>query len=134
MTSQPPPSPEEAPREPSVAGGALPVAAPAREMAPAEPVYDGDVVGDLPGATRRAVTHRLVSWWRRCPGVPVALKTRPALRQAGRDLIARVLRSPFRFAGALTWGLVVAARAWRRWVRVHDYREAAEQAEKLADK
>jgi DNA segregation ATPase FtsK/SpoIIIE, S-DNA-T family len=26
------------------------------------------------------------------------------------------------------------ARAWRRWVRVHDYREAAEQAEKLADK
>ncbi len=31
-------------------------------------------------------------------------------------------------------GLVVAARGWRRWVRVHDYREAAEQSEKLADK
>ena len=28
----------------------------------------------------------------------------------------------------------MAARGWRRWVRVHDYREAAEQAEKLADK
>jgi hypothetical protein len=28
----------------------------------------------------------------------------------------------------------VAAREWRRWVRVYDYREAVEQAEKLADK
>ena len=43
-------------------------------------------------------------------------------------------RSPFTFAGAVGRGLVVCVRAWRRWVRVHDYREAAEQAEKLADK
>ncbi|SFQ54533.1 DNA segregation ATPase FtsK/SpoIIIE, S-DNA-T family [Amycolatopsis arida] len=31
-------------------------------------------------------------------------------------------------------GAVLAGREWRRWVRVHDYREAAEQSEKLADK
>jgi DNA segregation ATPase FtsK/SpoIIIE, S-DNA-T family len=134
MTSQPPPSREEAPPEPSAANGALPVAAPTREMTPAEPIYDGEVVDDLPGATRRAVLRRFVSWWRRCPGMPVELKSRPALRQAARDLIAWVVCSPFRFAGAVTRGLVVAARGWRRWVRVHDYREAAEQAEKLADK
>ncbi|MBV8542227.1 MAG: cell division protein FtsK [Pseudonocardiales bacterium] len=103
-------------------------------MAPAEPIYDGEVVNDLPRAARRAVIRRFVSWWRRCPAVPVALKSRPALRQAARDLIAWALRSPFRFAGVVTRGLVVAARGWRRWIRVHDYREAAEQAEKLADK
>jgi len=28
----------------------------------------------------------------------------------------------------------VVVRGWRRWVRVHDYRDADEQAEKLADK
>jgi S-DNA-T family DNA segregation ATPase FtsK/SpoIIIE len=134
MTSQPPPSREKAPLKPSAADGALPVAAPTREIAPAEPIYDGEVVDDLPGATRRAVIRRFLNWWRRCSGVPVALKSRPALRRAVRDLIAWALRSPFRFAGAVTRGLVVAARGWRRWVRVHDYREAAEQAEKLADK
>jgi DNA segregation ATPase FtsK/SpoIIIE, S-DNA-T family len=134
MTSQPPPPREETPPEPSAPNAAVPVAAPTREMAPAEPINDGDVVDDLPGATRQAVTRRFLNWWRRCPGVPVALKSRPALRQATRDLITWALRSPFRFAGAITRGLVVAARGWRRWVRVHDYREAAEQADKLADK
>ena len=127
MTNQPPPSREEAPLEPSAVNGALPVAAPTREMAPAEPIYDGEVVDDLSRAARRAVIRRFVSWWGRCLGVPVALKSRPALRQAARDLITWVLRWPLRFAGAVTRGLVVAARGWRRWVRVHDYREAAEQ-------
>jgi S-DNA-T family DNA segregation ATPase FtsK/SpoIIIE len=134
MTSQPPPSREETTLEPSAANGTPPIAAPTRERAPAEPIYDGDAVDDLPRATRRVLTRRFVSWWRRCPSVPVALKSRPALRQAARDLIAWALRSPFRFAGAVTRGLVVAARRWRRWVRVHDYWEAAEQADKLADK
>ncbi|MFC5099701.1 hypothetical protein [Kibdelosporangium philippinense] len=41
---------------------------------------------------------------------------------------------PFRFVGAVGRGLIVSVRAWRRWVRVVDYREAAENAEKLADK
>jgi len=29
---------------------------------------------------------------------------------------------------------VLAVRAWRQWVTVRDYRQAAEQSEKLADK
>jgi len=41
---------------------------------------------------------------------------------------------PARYPGAVTRGVVVAARGWRRWVTVRDYRQAAEQAEKLADK
>jgi hypothetical protein len=85
MTCQPPPSREETPLEPSAANGALPVAAPIREMAPAEPIYDGEVVDDLPGATRRAVIRRFLNWWQRCPCVPVALKSRPALRSYGRQ-------------------------------------------------
>ena len=59
---------------------------------------------------------------------------RQALRQTAKDMIVWGVRSPFRFVGAVSRGIVVAARGWRRWVRVHDYREAAEQAEKLADK
>ncbi|MGH3815498.1 MAG: cell division protein FtsK, partial [Pseudonocardiaceae bacterium] len=66
--------------------------------------------------------------------MPLALKARQALRQAAKDMIVWVVRSPCRFAGAVSRGLVVAVRGWRRWVRVHDYREAAEQSEKLADK
>jgi hypothetical protein len=31
-------------------------------------------------------------------------------------------------------GLVIAVRAWRRWVTVRDYRQAAEEAGKLADR
>ncbi|MGH3707454.1 MAG: cell division protein FtsK [Pseudonocardiaceae bacterium] len=124
MTSHPPPQ-----GEPS-----LPAAAQTRERAPAEPVYDGEVVDDLPPAARRAVVRRFVTWWGRSRSVPLALTSRPALRQAAKDMIVWVVRSPCRFVGALSRGLVVAVRGWRRWVRVHDYRDAAEQAEKLADK
>jgi S-DNA-T family DNA segregation ATPase FtsK/SpoIIIE len=42
--------------------------------------------------------------------------------------------APWWFVRAVGRGLVLALRGWRRWVRVHDYREAAEQSEKLADK
>jgi S-DNA-T family DNA segregation ATPase FtsK/SpoIIIE len=45
-----------------------------------------------------------------------------------------VARSPWRFVSASGRGTVLAARAWRQWVTVNDYREAAEQSEKLADK
>ncbi|MFC0105638.1 cell division protein FtsK [Kibdelosporangium aridum] len=55
-------------------------------------------------------------------------------RQGLRDAAAGLLRAPFRFVGAVGRGLIVSVRAWRRWVRVIDYREAAEHAEKLADK
>jgi S-DNA-T family DNA segregation ATPase FtsK/SpoIIIE len=114
--------------------GALPIAAQTRQMAPAEPIYDGEVVEDLPRAVGRAVVRWFVNWWVRCRCVPAALRSRQALREAAKDLIVWVVRSPFRFVGAVSRGLVVAARGWRRWVRVHDYRDAAEQAEKLADK
>jgi DNA segregation ATPase FtsK/SpoIIIE, S-DNA-T family len=135
MTSHPPqPSQEETPPEPSAMNGALPIAAQTRQMAPAEPIYDGEVVEDLPRAVGRAVVRWFVNWWVRCRCVPAALRSRQALREAAKDLIVWVVRSPFRFVGAVSRGLVVAARGWRRWVRVHDYRDAAEQAEKLADK
>jgi S-DNA-T family DNA segregation ATPase FtsK/SpoIIIE len=112
----------------------LPIAAQARQMAPAEPIYDGEVVDDLPRAARRTVAGRFLNWWVRSRCVPAALRSRQALQHAAKDLIVWVVRSPFRFVGAVSRGIVVAARGWRRWVRVHDYREAAEQAEKLADK
>jgi DNA segregation ATPase FtsK/SpoIIIE, S-DNA-T family len=135
MTSHPPQPPqEEPPPEPSPVNDALPVAAQTRQMEPAEPIYDGEVLDDLPRAVRRPVARQLLSWCGRCRCVPVALRSRQALRQATKDMIVWVVRSPLRFAGAVSRGLVVAARGWRRWVRVHDYREAAEQAEKLADK
>ncbi|MFI7116874.1 cell division protein FtsK [Amycolatopsis sp. NPDC049868] len=45
-----------------------------------------------------------------------------------------VLKSPWRYVGAVVRGLVVGARWWRKWVAVRDYRTAAEESEKLADK
>ncbi|AHH97611.1 cell division protein FtsK [Kutzneria albida] len=97
---------------------------------PVGPVLDGELVDDEPPVVRR----RFMNWWMRSQRVPAALKSRKAARQACRDAVVYLLRSPFRFAGAVGRGAVVAARGWRRWVRVHDYREAAEQSEKLADK
>ena len=108
--------------------------APTCQRAPAEPVYDGDGVGDLPRAVRRGAGRRFVTWWEGFPRVPVALTSRHALRQSAKDMIVWVVRSPCRFLDAASRGIVVAGRGWRRWVRVHDYRQAAEQAEKLADK
>ncbi|GLZ37167.1 FtsK/SpoIIIE domain-containing protein [Actinokineospora sp. NBRC 105648] len=68
-----------------------------------------------------------VSWWMRSPWVPVWLKS-------WRDLVAVVVRAPWAVLGAVVRGLVMVARWWRRWVTVRDYRDAAEQSEKLADK
>lgn len=73
---------------------------------------------------------RFMNWWQRSRHVPGVLKSRQGLK----DAAAWLLRLPFRFVGAVGRGLVVSLRAWRRWVRVVDYREAAENAEKLADK
>jgi DNA segregation ATPase FtsK/SpoIIIE, S-DNA-T family len=134
MSRHVPPPHDESPPEPSAMNGAVPVAAHTRERTSAEPVSDGDVVDDLPRAIRRAVARRFVSWWARSHSVPVALTSRQALRQAAKDMIVWFLRSPCRFVGAVSRGVIVAARGWRRWVRVHDYREATEQAEKLAEK
>ncbi|MEU5690565.1 cell division protein FtsK [Actinosynnema sp. NPDC020468] len=48
--------------------------------------------------------------------------------------MAAGLRLPPRFLRAVVRGLVVTWRWWRAWVRVADYRRAAEASEKLADK
>ncbi|MBW4717888.1 cell division protein FtsK [Saccharothrix obliqua] len=95
------------------------------ELLPVERVYDAELV-----AEQASLVRRLEARWRRSRAVPRGLKTRRALRGA----VARCGRSLARFPGAVVRGVVVAARAWRRWVRVRDYREAAEQQEKLADK
>ena len=65
---------------------------------------------------------------------PTAGDRRALARQAIRDSAVRVALSPWRLLRAVTRDGVHAAREWRRWVRVGDYREAAEQADKLADK
>ncbi|GAB2996568.1 cell division protein FtsK [Amycolatopsis acidiphila] len=83
-----------------------------QEIEHAEPVYEAELVDD---ATPRLRRPKLRRWdW--------------------REVVGWLVRSPFRFAGAVGRGFVVMARVWRRWVRVHDYREAAVQSEKLADK
>ena len=113
---------------------ALPVAArPATWPRPSR-FYDGELVDDLPDTARRAVVRRFATWWARSVRLPAALTSRQALRQATRDLIAWVVRStvPVRRCGQPRdrgGGARVASV-----VRVHDYRDADEQAEKLADK
>ncbi|MGH4009443.1 MAG: cell division protein FtsK [Pseudonocardiaceae bacterium] len=104
-------------------------------MIPADPVLDGELLDDDRRA-RHELQHqgRAPSWWQRCPHVPAALKSRASAAHATKDAAVEIVRAPWRFVSASGRGTVLAARAWRRWVRVHDYREAAEQSEKLADK
>jgi S-DNA-T family DNA segregation ATPase FtsK/SpoIIIE len=101
-----------------------------QNLVPADPVYDGELMDDEPLPASVGFT----SWWQRSRRVPQAIKSRAAARQAVRDGVIRLACSPLRFLGSVGRGLVLALRGWRRWVRVHDYREAAEQSEKLADK
>lgn len=85
----------------------------------AEPVLEGELIDDTRPKPRRR--ERTESQQRQN-------------RQAIKDFAAAVLRSPRRFLGAVFRGAIAACRLWRRWVTVRDYREAAELAEKLADK
>ncbi|SFR18767.1 DNA segregation ATPase FtsK/SpoIIIE, S-DNA-T family [Lentzea waywayandensis] len=101
---------------------------------PVSAVLEGEFVNDVPPVERTSWRGRAVNWWRRSPRVPLWAKNRIHAVQAVKDLVVAVLRSPFRFMGAVVRGLVVAVRWWRSWVTVRDYREAAEQSEKLADK
>jgi DNA segregation ATPase FtsK/SpoIIIE, S-DNA-T family len=102
---------------------------------PADAVLDGELVADArPGGQPQKYSPPAVSWWHRCPRVPAALKSRANAIQATKDTIVTVVRAPWRFVSASGRGTVLAVRAWRRWVSVHDYREAAQQSEKLADK
>ncbi|PXY23854.1 cell division protein FtsK [Prauserella coralliicola] len=114
----------------------MPASPPSAEVEQAGPIYDGELVADVPAGMPSGPTlrQRFVSWWRRSPRVPASLKSWSHARQAGKDMVVRILRSPWRFVWAVLRGLVVAARAWRHWVKVGDYREAAEESGKLADK
>jgi len=98
-------------------------------------VFDGEIVAE-PGTAvyYHPKLNRFVQWWRRSRFVPRRLQSRQQAKQAGRELVAAVVRSPLRLLTAVLRGLVAAARWWRRWVTVRDYREAAELSEKLADK
>jgi len=118
-------------------GSAPPTHASSREVDRAEPVYDGELVEDVLTKSRPArvtVWRRFVQWWRRSPRVPLSLKNRAHAKQAARDTAVRVFMAPWRYVGAVVRGIVVGVRWWRRWVTIADYREAAEQSEKLADK
>jgi S-DNA-T family DNA segregation ATPase FtsK/SpoIIIE len=106
-----------------------------RAVVPADPVFDAEVIEDdhTPHGGRERV-RRLREWWQRSQHIPAVLKSRQHAAQAAKHAAVRIVLSPWWFARAVFRGLVLAVRGWRRWVRVHDYREAAEQSEKLADK
>jgi S-DNA-T family DNA segregation ATPase FtsK/SpoIIIE len=97
-------------------------------------LVDGEFVDHDPVSSKPPRGARLVSWWLRSPRVPAWLKSRARARQTSKDAVLWALRSPWRYVGAVVRGLMAAARWWRRWVTVRDYREAAELSEKLADK
>src|SRR5687768_585609 len=92
----------------------------AADIVPAPPVYEAEPVEAPPPAGPGTAVEK----WRRIELIPQP-HTRAIARQAVLDATVRVLTAPWRLLRAVTRGLVHAARAWRRWVRVHDYREAA---------
>jgi S-DNA-T family DNA segregation ATPase FtsK/SpoIIIE len=102
---------------------------------PAAPVLDGELIDDneRPGGQHEQY-QRAASWWQRSPRVPAAFRSRAHAMQAAKDAAVAMGRAPWRFVGATGRGAVLTVRAWRQWVTVRDYREAAEQSEKLADK
>ncbi|RKT55537.1 cell division protein FtsK [Saccharothrix australiensis] len=94
---------------------------------PVQPVYDGEAVAERGEVVPRVSPGR----WR---SMPSGLRSRDVLRHAVNDGLGWLVRVPGRVLRAVGRGVVVGFRAWRRWVRVRDYREAAAQSEKLADK
>jgi S-DNA-T family DNA segregation ATPase FtsK/SpoIIIE len=112
----------------------IPVPAESREVVDVGPVYDAELVDESQPFYSQPRLGRFWSWWLRSSRVPVWLKERGQARQAAKDAVAAVVRSPWRYLRAVVRGLVAAVRWWRRWVTVRDYREAAEVSEKLADK
>jgi S-DNA-T family DNA segregation ATPase FtsK/SpoIIIE len=111
-----------------------PMPAESREVVDVGPVYDAELVDESQPFYSQPRLGRFWSWWLRSPHVPGWLKDRVQARQAAKDGVAAVARSPWRFLRAVVRGLVAALRWWRRWVTVRDYRDAAESSEKLADK
>lgn len=110
--------------------------APGDDRLPVRAVFDAELVDDVATTPVDVSPPRAVgpNRWQRSRWVPTWLKSRALAIQALKDLVVLVLHSPGRTLGAVGRGLAAAARAWRRWVTVRDFREAAENAEKLADK
>ncbi|MEU8633255.1 cell division protein FtsK [Amycolatopsis sp. NPDC048633] len=99
------------------------------------PVLDGELIDDtLPQPRARTVRCRFDRWWKHSPRVPLWLKSKPQAIQAAKDAVVWVVKSPVRYVGAVVRGIVVGIRSWRGWVKVNDYRTAAEESQKLADK
>ena len=99
------------------------------ELVNTDPVFDAELVDESRPVYVQPRLGRFTSWWLRSSRVPLWLKSRAQARQAGRDAVMAVLRSPWRYLRAVVRGLVAAVRWWRRWVTVRDYREAAESSE-----
>jgi S-DNA-T family DNA segregation ATPase FtsK/SpoIIIE len=97
---------------------------------PADPVLHGELIDDEgPPGGQHEQYRRAASWWQRSPRVPAAFRNRAHAVQAAKDATVAMVRAPWRFVGATGRGTVLAARAWRHWVTVRDYREAAEHSE-----
>jgi S-DNA-T family DNA segregation ATPase FtsK/SpoIIIE len=106
------------------------------ELVEATPVAP-EVLAPSSGAiVVRPEGRHLSAWsaWQASPLVPVALKSPELVRQAAKAAGVGLARSPFRTTGAVARGAVIAGRAWWAWVRVDDYRRAAVEADKLADR
>ncbi|MBB5157601.1 FtsK/SpoIIIE domain-containing protein [Saccharopolyspora phatthalungensis] len=109
--------------------------APAQSQEAERHIFDAELIdGELPSEPQPNRRRRFMNWWQRSPRVPAALKSWQAAKHAAVDVLAFIVRSPWRFVSAVGRGIAAVVRGWRRWVRVHDYRDAAEQSEKLADK
>ncbi|WP_337661764.1 FtsK/SpoIIIE domain-containing protein [Actinoalloteichus sp. AHMU CJ021] len=65
---------------------------------------------------------------------PPATPTPPRAGRVVVDLLGVLVSLPLRFLRAVGRGALAGVRAWRAWVGVRDYRRAAEQADKLAEK
>lgn len=104
-----------------------------RSSAVVPAVFDGELV-DEESSAGNGRRSRIVGWWQRSRLVPRMVKTRAALRQAAADVGKRALLAPWWFVRSLVRGMLAGVRAWRQWITVHDYRDAAELSEKLADK
>lgn len=112
----------------------LPAPADGQDVVNAQRVYDAELVDETKPFYYQPRLGRFASWWLRSPRVPVWLKSRQHFVQALKDLVVAILRAPLRYLGAVVRGTVAAARWWRRWVTVREFREAADLSEKLADK
>ena len=95
-------------------------------------IFDAELVEDP--ATKLSWLRRFMNWWKRSPRVPRALKSWGEAKRLIADAVVFVMRLPRRLMVMAGRGLLTAVRWWRRWIRVQDYREAAEHSEKLADK